>query len=464
MYKKAKAYILENNMIPKNVCVLAGVSGGGDSMTMLHMLSRLSREWGFSLKAVHVHHGIRGEEADRDAAMTEKICRQWGIPFICRRFDVPALALRWKCGTEEAGRVVRQKVFQEEGALLGGEDYRVALAHNQDDLGETLLHHLARGSGIRGLASMRPVSGRLIRPLLCLRRREIDYYLKENGIPYVTDSTNLTDAYTRNKIRHKILPLIEKELNPKACEHMAETARILGMAEDYFTRKGRELLDKWKKTDQGILVNGEDFQEEPLILSYVIMEAFYLLSGKKKDFSSIHVQSVLDLRERQVGSSSSLPYGLKGIRRYDGLWIGKASDERKKELLWDMEWEILPGEETSTPLGTFFARIFFYQGEKIPEKKYTKWLDYDKIEYRLSIRTRREGDFLVIDRKGNRKKLNRCMIDEKIPREERNKIPLLTCGGEVLWLIGGRINEQYKITQNTRMVLEVKYQGGSCNE
>ena len=106
-------------MIPKNVCVLAGVSGGGDSMTMLHMLSRLSREWGFSLKAVHVHHGIRGEEADRDAAMTEKICRQWGIPFICRRFDVPALALRWKCGTEEAGRVVRQKVFQEEGALLG---------------------------------------------------------------------------------------------------------------------------------------------------------------------------------------------------------------------------------------------------------------------------------------------------------------------------------------------------------
>ena len=245
---------------------------------------------------------------------------------------------------------------------------------------------------------------------------------------------------------------------------MAETARILGMAEDYFTRKGRELLDKWKKTDQGILVNGEDFQEEPLILSYGIMEAFYLLSGKKKDFSSIHVQSVLDLRERQVGSSASLPYGLKGIRRYDGLWIGKASDERKKELLWDMEWEILPGEETSTPLGTFFARIFFYQGEKIPEKKYTKWLDYDKIEYRLSIRTRREGDFLVIDRKGNRKKLNRCMIDEKIPREERNKIPLLTCGGEVLWLIGGRINEQYKITQNTRMVLEVKYQGGSCNE
>lgn len=464
MYRKVKAYILENEMIQENAWVLAGVSGGGDSMTMLHMLLRLRQELGFSLRVVHVHHGIRGEEADRDAAMVEKICGQWGVPFICRRFDVPSLALSWKCGTEEAGRMVRQKAFQEEAALLNTDNYQIALAHNQDDLAETLLFHLSRGSGIRGLASMRPVVGKVIRPLLCLRRQEIDHYLKENEIFYVTDSTNLTDDYTRNKIRHKILPEIEKELNPKAGEHMAKTARILSMAEDYFTRKGRELLDRCKKEEQGILIGMEIFQEDPLIVSYGIMEAFYLLSSRRRDFSAVHVQSVLSLAKNQAGSCCSLPYRLMGIRKYEGVWIGKQTEQENRQLFFHEEWEIFPGKKADTLLGTFETRIFLYQGEKIPEKKYTKWLDYDKIKNKLSVRTRRPGDFLVIDRKGNRKKLNRCMIDEKIPREKREEIPLLTCEGEVLWIIGGRISEEYKITQNTRKVLEVKYQGGCCNE
>ncbi len=462
MYRKVRSYILENNMIQKNDCVLAGVSGGGDSMTMLHMLLRLSREYDFFLQAVHVHHGIRGEEADRDAALVEHICREWKIPFVCRRYDIPALAAQWKMGLEETGRIVRQRTFEEEAAKFPQKQCRIALAHNQDDLAETLLHHLARGSGIRGLCSMRAVSGRKIRPLLCLRREEIDHYLIENHIPYATDSSNLTDLYTRNKIRHKILPLVE-EINPKACIHMAETARVLALAEDYFTKKGRELFEDLKKTDGGVLLDMEFFRKDPILVSYGILEAFRSLSGKQKDFLSAHVQRVLSLGGKHVGYRCSLPYGLVAIRRYEGVWIGRPG-QMKATLYLGQEWEISREGEIGTPLGTFETKIFCYKGEEIPEKTYTKWFDYDKIKYRLFARTRREGDLLTIDQQGNHKKITRVMIDEKIPKEERDLIPLLTCAEEVLWIVGIRSSEQYKITKDTKRVLEVKYQGGSLNE
>ena len=243
-YRKVKAYIEEFEMIREGDQVIAGVSGGGDSMAMLSCLRQYREEMDFSLKVVHVHHGIRGEEADRDAALVKQVCSDWQIPCQILRYDVPDLAKGWKVGTEEAGRRVRQEAFTlaSKGCTAR---VRIALAHNQDDLAETVVHNLCRGTGIRGLSAMRPVSDPIIRPVLCLKKQQILEYLKGAGILYGQDSTNLSEEYTRNRIRHRILPLLQEQINPKASAHMAETAQILAAAGDYLFAQGECLLKQY---------------------------------------------------------------------------------------------------------------------------------------------------------------------------------------------------------------------------
>ena len=176
MIERVKKYIRENQMLEAGSMVVAGVSGGADSVAMLHILKSIQKEFGFSLEAVHIHHGIRGKEADRDEALVKKICEEWQIPFQSYHYPVPRLSREWKLGEEETGRIVRKQAFAEEKKKLGFSEkreggmgrFRIALAHNRNDLAETMLHHLARGTGLRGLSGIHPCNGEIIRPVLCL--------------------------------------------------------------------------------------------------------------------------------------------------------------------------------------------------------------------------------------------------------------------------------------------------------
>jgi tRNA(Ile)-lysidine synthase len=337
---------------------------------------------------------------------------------------------------------------------------RIALAHNKNDVAETMIHNLGRGTGLRGLSTMRPCTGNIIRPVLCMERKEILAYLEQKQISYIVDSSNLSDEYTRNRIRHHILPLMEQEVNERAAAHMAETARQIAQAEDYLCRMGREALLPYQKEDKEYLLADSFFEAEPVIVNYALWCAFETLAGKRKDFTSLHLQQVRELAGKQTGRQISLPYDLVAERTYGGVRIAK----KEQKTIQSVEWELpLPGVLTC-PFGTFETKIFSYEGQKIEEKKYTKWLDYDKIGYNLCIRTRRPGDFLIVNKEGNKKKINRCMIDDKIPKSQRETIPLVACGSEILWMIGGRMNEKYKITPETGRVLELQCQGGKCNE
>lgn len=462
IYEKVRKYIRDNQMLKAGDRVLAGVSGGGDSMAMLHILWRLSGELDFFLEAVHVHHGIRGAEANRDMELAKEFCIEAGIPFRVYRFSVPKLAEEWKLGLEEAGRVVRRQAFMEEQKRLGKE-ILVALAHNRNDLAETMLHNLARGTGLRGLAGIRPVNENIIRPVLCLERREIDHYLKEKKIPYATDSSNLEDDYTRNRIRHHILPLLEEEINPGAVAHMALAGDMLAQADAFLGKCADKLLEGFRQEDGSFLLSGEFFQEEPILQSYGVLEAFVRLAGKRKDISAVHIQQVLGLWEKQTGRRVLLPYHLRARREYGGVRIRQGQIRETAETM-EESWKLAIPGTLHCPLGDFCTEIFSYFGQKISEKKYTKWLDYDRIEDNLSVRTRKPGDYLFINEDGARKKIRRCMIDDKIPEEQREKIPLVLCGNEVLWMVGGRISGKYKITPNTKRVLEVRYQGGTQDE
>ncbi len=210
---------------------------------MLDILRRLQEDYECSLRVVHVDHGIRGKEALRDEKTVQKICEEWRIPCCVYSYDVPRLAAEWKMGSEVSGKDGAGQHLKRKKRnvhLLMGR-YGSALAHNKNDVAETMLHHLARGSGIRGLAALKPVNGEFIRPVLCLERDEIVDYIKETGIPSVTDSSNLEDDYTRNRIRHHILPLMTEEINAKAVTHMAEASELFRQAEEYLKQKRKRL-------------------------------------------------------------------------------------------------------------------------------------------------------------------------------------------------------------------------------
>ena len=198
----------------------------------------------------------------------------------------------------------------------------------------------------------------------------------------------------------------------------------------------------------------------------LIREILEVTGGHQSDLTSGHIKQIRDLYGMQTGRKADLPYELEASRVYEGVQIRKKnmiaeSDSETEELkIQNLD---VPGE-TKWKQGCFTAKIYSYNGEKILEKKYTKWMDYDKIEKNPYIRTRRTGDYMVINAQGNTKKLNRCMIDEKIPSEYRDSIPLIACGKEILWMVGSRMNERYKINPKTRKVLVLNYQGGNENE
>ena len=466
MIERVKKYIRENQLLEAGSMVVAGVSGGADSVAMLHILKSIQKEFGFSLEAVHIHHGIRGKEADRDEALVKKICEEWQIPFQSYHYPVPRLSREWKLGEEETGRIVRKQAFAEEKKKLGFSEkreggmgrFRIALAHNRNDLAETMLHHLARGTGLRGLSGIHPCNGEIIRPVLCLERKEIVYYLEERGIPYITDSSNLSDEYTRNRIRHHILPAMELEINQKTVEHMAETARILASADEYFRKKGKELL-KLCRQKEGYFLDDIFFEEDSIIREYAVMEGFEQLAGKRKDFTSLHVEQVFSLREKEIGRYICFPKHLRAIRQYGGVLLEKTETQEAPEYT-ERFFEIPVPGTLRCSFGIFETKIFPYKNQKIEEKKYTKWMDYDKIKGSPCVRTRKQGDYLVVNSAGGRKKLNRVFIDEKIPAGLRDQIPVVAAGSEILWIPGGRMNEQYKITSTTGRVLELHYQGG----
>lgn len=235
--QRVMAYCRAQGLFAPGDGVVLGVSGGADSVCLLFSLHRLRRELGIRLYVVHVNHGIRPDAA-QDGAYVEELCRRLEVPFTLVEEDVQALARRHRCSTEEAGRQARYQAFDRE--MERRQARKVAVAHNAGDRAETMLFHLFRGTGLAGLGSIRPVRGQVVRPLLGLERREIEAYLEQRGISYCRDSTNESDAYTRNRIRRHILPYAEQEVCMGATAHLCRTADIFMEIEDYMEEQVRQ--------------------------------------------------------------------------------------------------------------------------------------------------------------------------------------------------------------------------------
>ena len=247
--EKILFYMKRYHMIPENKNIVVGLSGGADSVCLLYVLVALRKKLGLQLCAVHVHHGLRGVEADADEAYVRDICRAWDVPLKAMRIDAAALAKQWGIGCEEAGRRARYEIFEECLQEMGGCRGAIAVAHHRDDCAETLLFHMFRGTGLDGMAGIRPVrkterESMIIRPLLETGKTEIEGFLQEKGISWRIDSTNTGEDYTRNRIRNRVLPYAEKEICSGAGAHLAKEAQLLAETADFVRSCTRQALER----------------------------------------------------------------------------------------------------------------------------------------------------------------------------------------------------------------------------
>lgn len=308
--------------------VVAAVSGGADSVCLLALLEELFSRGEIELRAVHIHHGLREEEADRDARWVEELCRSMKVP--CQIFyeNVRDFAAVGKLSEEEAGRILRYRRLQEaaeawEGQETG-ENVLIAAAHHQEDQAETILHNLCRGSGLKGMGGMEKKRGRLIRPLLEERRETILRWLEERGLTYCQDSTNASDHYTRNRIRGRLIPAIQNEVNEKGVENIARMGRMAALADDFLTEEAVRWLKE--RANEGCPGQPELFLPEESFLRlhrilqfYAVRLALVQVTGRQRDLTWLHAQETLGLFERQTGRRIFLPGGFEAVREYGGI-------------------------------------------------------------------------------------------------------------------------------------------------
>ncbi|MCI9071349.1 MAG: tRNA lysidine(34) synthetase TilS [Lachnospiraceae bacterium] len=478
--QRVMAYCRAQGLFTPGDGVVLGVSGGADSVCLLFSLHRLRRELGIRLYVVHVNHGIRPDAA-RDGAYVEDLCRRLEVPYTLVEEDVQALARRHRCSTEEAGRQVRYEAFDRE--MERRQARKVAVAHNAGDRAETMLFHLFRGTGLAGLGSIRPVRGRVVRPLLGLERREIEAYLEQRGITYCRDSTNESDAYTRNRIRRHILPYAEREVCMGATAHLCRTADIFMEIEDYMEEQTRqaERLCLARENASRLVIHVPAFGElHPALQKGLLLSALKELSPAHRDMGAGQVSQVLELWMQPGNREIHLPQGIRAARSYDRIIL----ERRQTEEAGAAEPFALPvplpgtlGESRVCEVPGGFLRLTRWEKKDLCDKKildrdsyeksmnllenqYTKWLDCDRMEELLEWRTRRAGDYLEIRTSAGpgRKTVKSLFIDGKVPREERDGIPLLAQGSHVLWVAGGRICESCKIGDGTRQILQVEYE------
>lgn len=455
---KIKAVIKENELLKDGDRVVVGVSGGADSVCLLLVLKEIMPPE--CITAVHINHGIRGDEATRDEDFVLKLCKRLEIRLEIRRLDVPLFARENKISEEEAGRILRYRVFEEIRLLYKAD--KIAVAHNLNDVAETFLMNLSRGSGITGLAGIKLRSGVLIRPLIKTSRAEIEEIAACFGESFITDSTNNSLIYTRNRIRKRVIPELE-EVNERAVSHINDACERLEKIEGYIIKEAAKAYKSYVTKGKDIFISNEILVLDEVIIEEVLHKALLEAAGRARDIGSVHISYLLELFNKQVGRTIDLPYQVRVIREYKGIRLkGSAHKSESGESIQVLP-ELLLHTEDVEGISTVVSeedniRLTFEDGsvKNLSQNSCIRWFDYDKIAGNVMVRFKEEGDYLVISPEGDKKKLKKYLTDSKIPSDKRGGIPLVASGNEVLWVVGYRTGEGARITQSTKKLLKME--------
>lgn len=407
--------------------VVVGISGGADSTALLYALFKLRQTLGLTLHAVHINHLLRGEESIRDEQFVIQMCRNLDIPCHVVHCDAAAQAKKSKCSVEAAGHELRYSYFREIAEKTGAA--RIAVAHNQNDNAETMLMHLLRGCGLPGLCGIPPVNGMVVRPLIASSRAEIEAYLAENQFPYITDSTNLENVYTRNYIRHAVLPALLKR-NPAAVATLSANARRFSVDNDFINQQTHILCQSCLRTSKqyAAILAAPLSRAHPALRYRAIQRAVTHITGNTRNISQSQLDAILSLSR----TGAEYHTGTLFVRRQPDAWVFTA----KKPDVLSYRYPLTPDVPLYIPeLGITVLCQTCKPG--VQPAAGAILLDKNALDgIPLSIRSRREGDRFRPAGGPGEKKLKAYLIDKKIPVDQRSTIPLLEAGGKIAAVLG----------------------------
>ncbi len=443
MRERVEQYILRHELISPGDKVLIGLSGGGDSVALLHILKSLCTRLDFTICAAHLNHGIRGEAAHEDAEFVHDLCDFYGIRAYGGYADIPRLARQRGETLEQAGRMLRYDFLEEAKAFFGAD--KIAVAHHMDDQAESILLHLVRGSGLRGLCGMAPRRGDIIRPLLCLSKAEIESYLTNENLPYCTDATNFIAEGTRNKLRLETIPYLKREFNPRLVESLCAMGEMLSEDEGYLCQIAERELNAARR--EGGFDRAALSRLPRPILSRCIRAALNEI-GALTDAERGHIDSIIRLLSARTGARIEIP-GADVWTSYELICFGHYIKQTG-------EWEqpLCLNGETDTEAGTY--RVAKCAVTDRPRDRYSACIDADKLPADTLIRQRRAGDrFHRINAPGS-KKLKDAYIDAKLPREKRD-LALIASGRDVLFAPGLGAAESIKLNVNSKNAVKIEF-------
>lgn len=455
LQEKVQRFIVNNGLLQKGERVVAAVSGGPDSLCLVHLLRAMAEEWRLDLVVAHLNHGLRAE-AGREEEAVRKIAAGWSLPFESKTVDIRGLKQREKVSEEVAGRRARYRFLLEVARKHNAS--RIALGHHLDDQAETVLLNLIRGTGIDGLAGILPRRRRgpveLIRPLLCLRRSEIEVYCRQHDLSPFTDSSNLETGYTRNRLRLELIPHLESAYNPRIREALFSLAELaaqdrifLGlMAQKKYQQMAAFGRDKtfFKRADLLAL---------PPALRNRVLRLALRRQGLQREAGRHHIAQLLDLLEQgETGRRLSLPGGMEAVLCYGRLLLSaRENREKTKQQAFTLP---VPGR-VALPGGiSITAKLVEAKELPWPPASYQAYLDHDQLSAgQLTVAYRRPGARFHPQGAGGSKKLKKFLIDQKIPPYRRDQLPLVMAGDEIIWVAGVRIAHPYRLTKDRGTVL-----------
>jgi tRNA(Ile)-lysidine synthase len=443
-------------MVGSGQTLLLAVSGGADSVAMLHVLARLRASLPMQLIVAHLNHGMRPEAAE-DALFVEAMARHMGLPCVCATVDVPAYRRQHRLSPEDAARRLRYAYLRTTARQRGAE--RIAIAHTADDQAETVLMRLLRGAGVRGLAGIPPRQGAIIRPLIRARHRDIVAFLQKHHLPFRDDPSNQQRQYLRNRLRLDLMPHLRQQYNPRITETLCTTAQLAAEDEATLQALAREHLQMARLPRQPAQVGLrlDRLMHLPVALQRrMLRQALSEVSGHLHDITATHIAAILHLSQTDAGSRSiTLPHGLHVERRYDILLIQRHAPQLRLALEEPVR---IPGRCEVTALGITLVSDLggdipasgpFPAGDEV-------WLDATAVGPDVRLRMRRDGDRFQPLGRPHTKKLKDFFIDAKLPRAERDHLPLVVTPQGIAWVVGMQIAEWAKITPATHTILRLQ--------
>ncbi|MGN1317954.1 MAG: tRNA lysidine(34) synthetase TilS [Lachnospirales bacterium] len=444
MIDKVIKTISQFNMIKKGDKIVVGVSGGADSVCLLDILCSFKTDFDLDIIAVHINHNIRGVEAYADESYVVELCEKYNIPVKVFSYPCEELAKENGLSTEEMGRRLRYKAFNE----VAGKEGKIAVAHNINDNCETMLLNFFRGTGLKGLCGISPVRGNIIRPLIACEKSEIENYCKENNLHYCIDSTNLEENYTRNKLRLSIIPLIEEGFNKVLSPVMYRTSNILREEEKFIELQALEAYNFCLSGKNRISID-KLLTFHKVIQRRVIRIGFRDFLVDLHDVSYEHIESVLALCKGESGKIANLPSNLRAIKEHNDLYFYK-EDNISKTFSYNIPLE---NKVYIKEFNFYILLTKIKENAKNCKILYTNSFDCDKINGELILRSRKEKDKIFLKGVGGNKTIKKLFIDLKIPRLSRENIPLLAIGNDILWVKDYKTSDYYKASADTKNVL-----------